>query len=261
MSDKPLDPASEKTIDEQVTDPEHAPKQGVEREDAQPDDQLADQLAVPTGESVDAPVRSGMWSDGPGDTSGYGRIQRVVWTPAATEEPLGSWYDDAARRLQVLVQDPLLQAVLDRGELTFYVHRDRLVEVMQQLRDDAHLRFEFFSGASGVHYPQQTGEELHVVYHLLSMTHNRRLRVETTAPETDPHVPSVVAIYPSADWHERETWDMFGVIFDGHPALTRLLMPDDWVGHPQRKDYPLGGIPVEYKGAVVPPPDERRSYR
>ena len=88
-----------------------------------------------------------------------------------------------------------------------------------------------------------------------------RLRVETTAPDEDPHVPSVVPLYPAADWHERETWDMFGIVFDGHPFLTRILMPDDWVGHPQRKDYPLGGIPVEYKGATVPPPDQRRSYR
>ena len=62
------------------------------------------------------------------------------------------------------------------------------------------------------------------------------------------------------DWHERETWDLFGIVFDGHPALTRILMPDDWPGHPQRKDYPLGGIPVEYKGADIPPPDQRRSY-
>jgi len=70
----------------------------------------------------------------------------------------------------------------------------------------------------------------------------------------------VTGVYPHADFQEREVWDMFGVIFDGHPALTRILMPDDWVGHPQRKDYPLGGIPVEYKGAIVAPPDQRRSY-
>ena len=113
---------------------------------------------------------------------------------------------------------------------------------------------------SGVHYPQQAGAELHVVYHLLSITHNRRVRLEVTAPEADPHVPSVVATYPMADWHERETWDMFGILFDGHPALTRILMPDDWVGHPQRKDYPLGGIDIQYKGATVPAPDHRRTY-
>ncbi len=271
MSDKPAekqdpatdqpgtkqDPASEKTIDEPVESAENAPKAGLEREDAQPDAELE----VVGGATVAAPVRTGMWSEGPGDTSGYGRIQRVIPTPQASDPPLGGWFDEASRRLQVLVQDALVRAVLEHGELTFHVGRDKLIEVMQQLRDDAHLRFEFMSGVSGVHYPHRAGEELHVVYHLLSMTHNRRLRIETTAPETDPHVPSVVAIYPAADWHERETWDMFGVIFDGHPALTRILMPDDWVGHPQRKDYPLGGIPVEYKGAVVPPPDERRSYR
>ena len=99
------------------------------------------------------------------------------------------------------------------------------------------------------------------MYHLQSFTHNRRLRVEVTCPDADPHIPSVCAIYPAADWHEREAWDMFGIIYDDHPSLTRILMPDDWVGHPQRKDYPLGGIPVEYKGAVVPPPDQRRTYR
>ena len=72
--------------------------------------------------------------------------------------------------------------------------------------------------------------------------------------------PSVVSVYPTNDWHERETFDFFGIIFDGHPALTRIEMPDDWPGHPQRKDYPLGGIPVEFKGATIPPPDQRRAY-
>jgi NADH-quinone oxidoreductase subunit C len=69
-----------------------------------------------------------------------------------------------------------------------------------------------------------------------------------------------MGVYPTADWHERETFDMFGIVFTDRPALTRILMPDDWPGHPQRKDYPLGGIPVEYKGAQIPPPDERRAY-
>jgi NADH-quinone oxidoreductase subunit C len=99
-----------------------------------------------------------------------------------------------------------------------------------------------------------------VVYPLMSITHNRRIQVEATAPDADPHIPSVFSVYPTCDWHERETYDFFGIIFDGHPALTRIEMPDDWVGHPQRKDYPLGGIPVEYHGAEIPPPDERRAY-
>ena len=92
------------------------------------------------------------------------------------------------------------------------------------------------------------------------MTYRRRIRLEVSVTVEDPHVPSVTEIYPTANWQERETWDFFGIVFDGHPGLTRIEMPDDWPGHPQRKDYPLGGVPVEYKGAEIPPPDERRSY-
>jgi NADH-quinone oxidoreductase subunit C len=115
-------------------------------------------------------------------------------------------------------------------------------------------------GASGVHYPDATDRELHVVYPLQSITHNRRVMLETSAPDADPHIPTLTRVYPTADWHERETYDFFGVVFDGHPSLTRIEMPDDWEGHPQRKDYPLGGIPVQYKGATIPPPDQRRAY-
>jgi len=115
-------------------------------------------------------------------------------------------------------------------------------------------------GCSGLHWPADTGAELHVLYPFLSITHNRRVYVDVSCPDDDPHVPSIYPVYPANDWHERETYDFFGIVFDGHPALTRIEMPDDWPGHPQRKDYPLGGIPVEYKGAQIPPPDERRGY-
>ena len=252
-------PGEEKTVDGHVEGTDSAPGAGLEREDAQPDEALDAVAQVPAGVHV-IQTRTGMWSDGSGDTSGYGRIVRQIELPNAGI-PGEGWYAPATGRLLQLVPNALVRVVFDRGELTFFVAREKLTEVMGQLRDDAQLRFEFCASVSGVHYPDDTGAELHVVYHLQSMTHNRRLRVETTAPDDDPHVPSVVPIYPAADWHERETWDMFGIVFDGHPFLTRILMPDDWVGHPQRKDYPLGGIPVEYKGATVPPPDQRRSYR
>ena len=127
------------------------------------------------------------------------------------------------------------------------------------LRDK--LRFEMCLGVNGVHYPDQSGRELHAVYPLLSITHNRRVRIEVSCPDSDPHIPSVVEVWAGNNWHERETYDMFGIIFDGHPALTRILMPDDWQGHPQRKDYALNGIAVEYKGAETPAPDNRRSYK
>jgi NADH-quinone oxidoreductase subunit C len=157
-------------------------------------------------------------------------------------------------------EDAIPTVVVSNDELTMHVRREHLLAVAGVLRNEPSLFFEMCLGVSGVHYLADTGAELHAVYHLLSITHNRRIRLEVTAPDADPHIPSLVDIYPTCDWHERETWDFFGVIFDGHPALTRIEMPDDWRGHPQRKDYPLGGIPVEYRGATIPPPDERRSY-
>lgn len=208
-------------------------------------------------------VREGMFGvSGSGDTSGFGGLTKPIIMPGATRKPYGGWFDDVSDQLATVLPDAqaIEKVVVDRGEITFYIRRASILDVVTQLRNDAKLRFEFCSGVSGVHYPHETGRELHAVYHLLSMTHNRRIRLEVTAPDNDPHIPSVVSIYPTADWHERETYDFFGLIFDGHPALTRILMPDDWPGHPQRKDYPLGGIPVEYKGATILPPDQRRSY-
>ncbi|RNM16806.1 NADH-quinone oxidoreductase subunit C [Nocardioides pocheonensis] len=208
-----------------------------------------------------------------GDTSGYGGLRRTVTLPGATPPPYGpsagsggpGWMDDVAASLARVTREQGLESsvekvVVHRGEITFFIRRQDLPAVARLLRDDEALRFEFCAGVSGVHYPGDTGRELHAVYHLLSMTHNRRIRLEVTCPDSDPHIPSVVATYPTNDWHERETFDFFGIVFDGHPGLTRIEMPDDWPGHPQRKDYPLGGIPVEYKGGTVPPPDQRRAY-
>jgi len=203
-------------------------------------------------------------ASGFGDTSGFGglavREQQLVSTP----KPYGGWFDEATDALeQAFPQfgDAIERVVVHRGELTLFVKREALVSLLQTLRDDPRLRFEHFSGVSGVDYPNDpSGRRLHAVYHLLSMTYRRRLRLEVAVSDADPHVPSATAVYPGANWHERETWDFFGIIFDGHPALTRIEMPDDWPGHPQRKDYPLGGVRVEYKGAQIPPPDERRAY-
>jgi NADH-quinone oxidoreductase subunit C len=220
-------------------------------------------------ERLNAPViRRGMFGvhDTP-DTSGYGLLRVHKAPPLSSPRPYGSYFDTVADALETALEaaglgfsDAIERVVADRGELTLYVRRERLPEVAAQLRDDPALRFELCSGVSGVHYLEDTGRELHAVYHLLSITHNRRIRLEVTAPDADPHIPSLTGVYPTCNWHERETWDFFGIIFDGHPALTRIEMPDDWKGHPQRKDYPLGGIPVEYRGAKIPAPDERRHY-
>ena len=199
---------------------------------------------------------------GTGDTSGFGGLVRTAATSGSSERPYGSYFDevtDDLERAYPEFSDAIERVVVDRGELTLHVKREKLADVALILRD--RLLFEMCLGVNGVHYPTDVDRELHAVYPLLSMTNNRRIRLEVSVPESDPHIPTLVEVWGGNNWHERETFDMFGIIFDGHPGLTRILMPDDWRGHPQRKDYPLGGIPVEYKGATVPPPNERRSYR
>ena len=197
-----------------------------------------------------------------GDTSGYGGLVRSTATRGSSERPYGGYFDDVADDLERAYPDfseAIERVVVDRGELTLHIKREKLVDVALILRDT--LLFEMCLGVNGVHYPLDVDRELHAVYPLLSMTNNRRIRLEVSVPDSDPHIPSLVEVWAGNNWNERETFDMFGIIFDGHPGLTRILMPDDWRGHPQRKDYPLGGIPVEYKGATIPPPNERRSYR
>ena len=213
-------------------------------------------------------VRAGSFGvRGTGDTSGFGGLVRRIELPAAAMRPLSGWFEDVVASLEIALQKQEINpdAAIERlvvafDELTIFIQREHLSKVMRTLRDEPALRFEMSMGVNGVHYPNQVDSELHAVYHIRSMTHNRQIRVEVTAPDSDPHIPSTVDTYPTNNWHERETYDFFGIIFDGHPGLTRIEMPDDWVGHPQRKDYPLGGVPVEYKGATIPAPDQRRMY-
>ncbi len=213
-------------------------------------------------------VRTGMFgTQTTGDTSGYGGLQVRRAPLPSSPRPYGGYFDEVTDALATRLSEAgtdfgeaVERVIVDRGELTLHVRREYLVDVCRTLRDEASLAFELCGGVSGVHYPSDSDRELHAVYQLRSITHNRQIRLEVSIPDADRHVPSVVSVYPTCDWHDRETWDFFGIIFDGHPALTRIEMPDDWKGHPQRKDYPLGGIPVEYRGATVPPPDERRSY-
>ncbi len=212
-------------------------------------------------------VRRGMFGvTGSGDTSGYGRLMGSTPKPQSSSRPYGGYLDEVvdlltARLVKAGCTDAVDRVVVFRDELTLEVRRDRLLLVARILRDDVGLRFDLCLGVSGVHYPDDTGRELRAVYPLMSITHNRRIRLEVACPDADPHVPSLFSVYPTTDWHERETYDFFGIVFDGHPSLARIEMPDDWEGHPQRKDYPLGGIPVEYHGAQIAPPDQRRAYR
>ena len=146
--------------------------------------------------------------------------------------------------------------VVARGEVTAIVPRDALVDALTRLRDEQDLAFGFLASVTATDHLGMD-PRFWVIYELRSVEHAHRLRVKVGLPGDDPHVPSVTPMFPTADWHERETWDLFGIVFDGHPDLDRILLPNDWEGHPLRKDEELGGVGTRYKGAFIPPVDER----
>lgn len=136
-----------------------------------------------------------------------------------------------------------VEAQVAFGELTLIVPRDRIVEIMTTLRD--RFGFQQLLDVCGVDFPDRA-ERFEVVYHLLSLTRNARLRVKTTTDEIQP-VPSLVTVYPSAEWFEREAFDMYGMLFSDHPDLRRLLTDYGFQGHPLRKDFPMTGyVEVRY---------------
>ena len=133
-------------------------------------------------------------------------------------------------------------------DVTLYVPAERLVEIATFLRDEPECDYALLSWISGLDWlPRDPRFE--VVYGLLSISHNARLTLKVEVNEEQPRVPSVVSVWPTADWLEREQYDLMGIQFDGHPNLARLLMEDDWEGHPLRKDYPIGGEPVRFSPA------------
>jgi NADH-quinone oxidoreductase subunit C len=159
---------------------------------------------------------------------------------------------ELAERLRPRLPD-LLEA---RGEVTVVVERDDLLATLAWLGDEPDLAFGFLSSVSCTDWPG-AHPRFWLAYHLLSMEHGHRLRLKVGLAADDPHVPTVTTRFPTANWHEREVFDFFGVIFDGHPDLRRIEMPEDWVGHPMRKDEPLAGVATQFKGAFIPPPDQR----
>jgi NADH-quinone oxidoreductase subunit C len=226
--------------------------------------------AQPVGADIAAPAQTppspdrGMFGvQGSGDVSGFGGLARRRPDLVSSPKPYGGYFDEVTDALEEAYpgfSDAIERVVVDRDELTLHIVPEKIAEVAQIMRDDEALRFELCSSVSAVDYLNSDARRLHVCYQLTSMTYRRRVRLEAAVP-AGGSLPSVTSVYPTADWQERETYDMFGVIFTGHPNLTRILMPDDWEGHPQLKDYPLGGVPVEYKGAEIPPPDQRRVYQ
>jgi NADH-quinone oxidoreductase subunit C len=149
--------------------------------------------------------------------------------------------------------DEVLEA---RGEVTVVAGPDRLLEDLRWLRDDPELSFGFLSDLTATDWPG-LDPRMWLAYQLRSIERGHRVRVKLGLPPSDLRAPSVTGLYPTANWHEREVFDFFGVVFDGHPDLRRIEMPEGWVGHPLRKDHPLAGVSTAYRGAFIPPPDER----
>jgi NADH-quinone oxidoreductase subunit C len=130
-------------------------------------------------------------------------------------------------------------------DLSVEVQRESLVAVARFLRDDPELSYVFLESLCAVDYLGRD-PRFEVVYHLLSHQNRHRLVLKVGVPERDPAVPTLTGLWATANWQERETYDMFGISFTGHPGLYRILMPDEWEGFPQRKDVPLGGEEVAF---------------
>jgi NADH-quinone oxidoreductase subunit C len=148
--------------------------------------------------------------------------------------------------------------VVARDEASVIVGRDELLGALGAFRDDPELGLDFLSSVTANDRPGRD-PRFWVVYELASTDHHHRLRVKVGVSEEDPHVPSVTGLFPTADWYERETYDFFGIVFDGHPDLRRILLPDDWEGWPLRKTEELGGVDTRFHGAFIPPVDRRIS--
>jgi len=150
------------------------------------------------------------------------------------------------------------------GELTLNVARDRVIPVLKHLRDDGACRFEVLIDICGVDWPSRENR-FDVVYHLLSTRVNQRIRIKIEANDVDP-VPSAIEVFPAADWFEREAYDMYGILFSGHPDLRRLLTDYGFQGYPLRKDFPLTGyVEVRYddekKQVVYEPVNLNQEFR
>jgi len=159
----------------------------------------------------------------------------------------------AAQRLDAALPGALHRTLEQRGQTVLVVDRERIRDVLASLRDDPALRFGMLADLTAVDYLGMDREpRFNVVYNLLSFANNNRVTVKVEVSEGDEVVPSVTPDWPTANWLEREVFDMMGIRFSGHPDLRRILMPHDWQTNPQRKDVPLGEEPVAFSDNVPP---------
>ncbi len=152
---------------------------------------------------------------------------------------------EIANLLKERFPEEVLQIKEFRGQVSVVVKKDRILEIMKFLKETPELDFDFLKDLCGVDYLGKKSVRFEVVYTLYSMRHKHMIRIKAEVPEDECEIDSVVSIWRGADWHERECYDLFGIKFRGHPDLRRILLPEDWEGHPLRKDYPVQGPPLE----------------
>jgi NADH-quinone oxidoreductase subunit C len=152
-------------------------------------------------------------------------------------------------RIRTLLGEEGLTFRTDVPQPDVIVTPERLLELCRALRDDPELHFESLQQVAGVDYPGEEGAHLRSTITLFSYAHGRLLTVHVDVPRDNPRVPSLCTIWPAAEWHERESWDLLGIVYTGHPDLRRIMLPDDWEGHPLRKDFEekpdYQGIPTQ----------------
>jgi len=152
--------------------------------------------------------------------------------------------DQIAKMIEEKFSGQVQGTVTHAGQVGVMVKKDMIRDICRFLHDEPSLRMDHLADLTAVDYstyPGDTGPRFEVVYNLISTVYGHRIRLKVRVAEEEPRIDTVTAIWQTANWHERETYDLMGIIFNGHPDLRRILLPEDWVGHPLRKEYPLKG--------------------
>jgi NADH-quinone oxidoreductase subunit C len=155
---------------------------------------------------------------------------------------------EIAEKIKELFPEEVLAVSEFRGQVSVILRKNRIRDISRYLHDDPDLYFDYLIDVCGVDYLGKKDKRFEVVYQLYSIKHRRALRLKVEVSEEDPTIDSVTPVWVGANWHEREAFDLYGIRFNGHPDLRRILMPEDWEGHPLRKDYPLKGPAKEWSG-------------
>ncbi len=159
--------------------------------------------------------------------------------------PAGLDPKDIAEKIKENFPDQVVDVAEFRDQVSVIVKRDQIIRILRYLHDDPLLSFDHLQDLTAADYLNKKEVRFEVVYNLYSIKYRNRIRIRAQVPDIDPKIHSVVPIWAGANWHERECYDMFGIVFEGHPDMRRILMPEDWEGYPLRKDYPLKGPEFE----------------